>query len=120
MTRTPLLLAIAAAALAGCGNGNTIVAAGPDDDPANRAPATNQPIELPPAIIASRSYRCRDNSLIFVDWLNNDTARIKSSREEVGVSVTKGEDGIYTADGQKLTGDPNATSITVNGKSCRR
>ena len=36
------------------------------------------------------------------------------------MTVTKGEDGAYVADGQKLTGDPAATSITVNGKSCRR
>jgi hypothetical protein len=36
------------------------------------------------------------------------------------VTVTKGEDGTYVAEGQKLTGDPAASSITVNGKSCRR
>ena len=119
MTRTLLLLAIAAAALAGCGD-NTIVAGGPDDDPANQAPATNEPVELPPSIVANRTYRCRDNSLVYVDWLSNDTARVKASREEVGVTVTKGADGAYVAEGQKLTGDPSASSITVNGKSCRR
>jgi hypothetical protein len=120
MTRTPLLLAIAAAALAGCNDSNTIVAGGPDDDPANQAPATNAPVELPPSIVASRTYRCRDNSLIYIDWLSNDTARVKASRDEVGTTVTKGEDGAYAAEGQTLTGDPAATSITINGKSCRR
>lgn len=120
MTRTPLLLAIAAAALAGCNDSNTIVAGGHDDDRANQAPATNQPVELPPSILANRTYRCRDNSLVYIDWLSNDTARVKASRDEVGVIVAKGEDGSYVAEGQRLTGDPAATSITVNGKSCRR
>lgn len=113
------MLAIAAAALAGC-NDNTIVAGGPDEDPANQAPVANGPVELPPAIVASHAYRCRDNSLIYVDWLNNDTARVKASRGETGAVVTRGEDGSYAAEGQKLTGDPGASEITVNGKSCRR
>ena len=121
MTRTPLLLAlVATAALAGCNNNEPVVVGGPDDDPANQAPVTNGPVELPPSIVASHAYRCRDNSLVYIDWLSNDTARIKASRSEIGVTVTKGEDGAYVAEGQKLTGDRSASSITVNGKSCRR
>ena len=120
MTRTPLLLAlVAAAALAGCnGEDHNIVVgpAGAEED--NSANVAN--VQLPPSIVASHVYRCRDNSLVYVDWLNNDTARIKQSRGEVGVTVTKGEDGAYVAEGQRLTGAPDAQSITVNGKSCRR
>lgn len=120
MTRAPLLLAIvAAAALAGC-ESEPIVVGGPADDPANQAPVANGPIELPPSIVASHAYRCRDNSLVYIDWLSNDTARIKPDRGPAGVTVTKGEDGAYAADGQSLTGDPAASSITVNGKSCKR
>ena len=120
MTRTPLVLAlVAAAALAGCESEPTVVG-GPADDPANQAPAANEPVELPPAIVASHAYRCRDNSLTYVDWLSDDTARIKPERVGAGVTVTKGEDGAYTAEGQRLTGDPTAQSVTVNGKSCRR
>lgn len=120
MTRAPLLLAIvAAAALAGC-ESEPIVVGGPADDPANQAPVANGPIELPPSIVASHAYRCRDNSLVYIDWLSNDTARIKQDRGPEGVTVTKGEDGAYTAEGQSLSGDPTAQSITVNGKSCRR
>ena len=120
MTRTPLLLTLAAAAaLAGCDTNNTIVV-GPDgaEDPTAAAPVEN--VELPPSIVASHSYRCRDNSLVYVDWLSNDTARIKATSAEVGTTVTKGEDGAYAADGQTLTGTADARSITVNGKSCRR
>lgn len=120
MTRTPLLLAIiAAAALAGC-ESEPIVVGGPPDDPANQAPVANGPIELPPSIVASHAYRCRDNSLVYIDWLSNDTARIKQDRNGVGITVTKGEDGAYTAEGQRLSGAADASSISVNGKSCKR
>lgn len=120
MTRTPLLLALAAcAALAGCDSGEPIVI-GPDGSPVDETPAVNEPVELPPSIVASHVYRCRDNSLVYVDWLSNDTARVKRDRKEVGVTVTKGEDGAYTAEGQTLGGDPTGQSITINGMTCRR
>ena len=122
MTRTPLLLAlVAAAALAGCdGQGQTIVA-GPDgmEDPNATNDADLANVQLPPSIVASRTYRCKDNSLVYLDWLSNDTARLKKERAEVGTSLTKGEDGAYTAEGQRVTGDSKAASITVNGKSCK-
>ena len=119
MTRTPLLLAlVAAAALAGCNGEDHNIVVGPGGDDGSTANVAN--VELPPSIVASHVYRCRDNSLVYVDWLSNDTARIKPDRNGVGSAVTKGEDGTYTAEGQSLTGDPTAQSITVNGKSCRR
>ena len=123
MTRAPLLLAlIASAALAACDNGEPVVL-GPDGRPVEET-AENTPVELPPSIVASHVYRCRDNSLVYVDWLSNDTARIKQDRNEVGVAVTKSEaeedEGAYIAEGQRLTGAPDTQSITVNGKTCRR
>ena len=117
MTRTLTALALAAAAaLAGCTEDHTIVT-GPG---AEEEPMNNVGVVLPPSIAASKAYRCRDNSLVYVDWLSNDTARIKQDRNEVGVAVSKGEDGTYVADGQSLSGDPSAASVTVNGKSCKR
>ncbi|HVL78394.1 MAG TPA: hypothetical protein VM346_03810 [Sphingomicrobium sp.] len=121
MTRTTLLALAAAAALAGCNNeGHTIITEPGGPDPMADALANAGPVELPPAIQASRVYRCRDNSLIYVDWLSNDTARLKNERNEIGTTVTKGEDGTYTAEGQRLTGSAGDQSITVNGQSCRR
>jgi len=111
MTRTQLLLALAAtAALAGCGNNDdhTIVA-GPDGDVANQSPAANAPVALPPSIAASKSYRCKDNGLIYIDWMSDGTARVKKTREEVGTPVTPGAE---------LKGDANAKSISYNGQSC--
>ena len=122
MTRTHTLFAIAAAAMiAGCDNSDHTITAGEPYDPQENAIQNLQNVELPPAIVASHAYRCRDNSLVYVDWLNNDTARIKEDRNEVGTTVTReGEEGPFTAEGQSLSGAADAQTITVNGQTCRR
>ncbi len=110
MTRPFTILAIvAAAALAGCNNEDHTIVAGPgaDDQPMN-----NVGVTLPPSIQASKAYRCKDNSLIYVDWLSDGTARVKKDRNEVGTTVALGE-------GAPLTGDAKAASITYSGQSCK-
>ena len=97
-------LLIAAAALAGCER-ETITAEGPYDPQAN---ATTEGVTLPPAIAASKVYRCRDNSLVYVDWYSDGTARVKAARNEVGTPATA----------EELKGDSSSPTITANGKSC--
>jgi hypothetical protein len=110
MTRTPLLITLAAAAaLAGCNESHTIVAGGPDDNNDTNA-ATNAPVVLPPSITASKSYRCADNKLIYVDWMSDGSARVKKTDTEVGTPVTPGTE---------LKGDAKAASITYKGQSCK-
>jgi hypothetical protein len=109
MTRPFTILAlVAAAALAGCNNEDHTIVAGPgaDDQPMN-----NVGVVLPPSIQASKAYRCKDNSLIYVDWLSDGTARVKKTREEVGTTLPAGD--------KSLTGDAKAASITHNGQSCK-
>ena len=100
----------AAAALAGCEQ-ETIIAQGPYD-PRPNAAADASSVKLPPAIAASKAYRCKDNSLIYVDWLSDGSAREKKERNEVGTTVALGG-------GAPLTGDAKAASITYNGQSCK-
>lgn len=113
MTRTPLILAfVAAAALAGCNKeDHTIVAGGEpvDDQPANAAANAN--VHLPPSIAASKTYRCHDNSLVYIDWLSDGTARVKSSPNEVGTSLPAGD--------PSLSGDAKASAVTYKGQSCK-
>ena len=109
MTRPFTILAlVAVAALAGCNNEDHTLVAGPggDDQPMN-----NVGVVLPPSIQASKAYRCKDNSLIYVDWLSDGTARVKKTREEVGTTLPAGD--------KSLTGDAKAASITYNGQSCK-
>ena len=113
MTRTlTIVTLLAAAALAGCNSeDHTIVSdpAGPDP----MANSLNGDVVLPPAISASKSYRCKDNSLVSIDWLSDGTARIKSDTPGQGTTVTPG------AEGSPLTGDPKAATVTYNGQSCK-
>ena len=110
MTRTPLLLALGvAAALAGCNKeSHTIVAGGPDEGTSNAE--ANGPVALPPSVTSSKSYRCKDNSLVYIDWLSDGTARVKKTRNEVGTAVTPGAE---------LKGDAKATTITYTGQGCK-
>jgi hypothetical protein len=115
MTRTLTMLTLAAAAaLAGCNNeDHTIVADPAGPDPMANAIANAGPVVLPPAIAASKSYRCKDNSLVSIDWLSDGTARIKAEQAGAGTTVTPG------AEGSPLSGDPQAATVTYNGQSCK-
>jgi len=105
MTRTTILITLAAAAaLAGCNSkGQTI-----GGEETNKV--ENAPVALPPSITSSKAYRCKDNHVVYIDWMSDNTARVKKTREEVGTPVTPGNE---------LKGDPAAASITNNGQSCK-
>jgi hypothetical protein len=109
MTRTPLLITLAAAAaLAGCNNSDHTIVAGPhiDDSDSN---ADNGPVALPPSIMGSKAYRCKNNQLIYIDWMSDGSARVKKTREEIGTPVTPGNE---------LKGNPSGKTISYNGQSC--
>src|SRR5437763_11102422 len=106
MTRKTLLITLAAAAaLAGCNKESHTITADPTGDNI----AANAPVALPPSITASKSYRCKDNKLVYIDWLSDGTARVKNTREEVGTAVTPGTN---------LKGDANAKTVSYNGQDC--
>lgn len=117
MTRTPLLITLlAAAALAGCDSkDHTIVQNGPVDTMANELAAA-PPVELPPAIAASKIYRCKDNSVVYIDWLAQDKgANFRSDKAGTPTRLQPGADGKapYTADGYSLTGSADGATVTL-------
>ena len=108
-----MMTLVAAAALAGCDNSDHTIVSDPNGpDPMANAVANVGSVQLPPSIQASKTYRCKDNSLIYIDWLSDGSARVKKDRNEVGTTVALGE-------GAPLTGDAKAASITYNGQSCK-
>jgi hypothetical protein len=124
MSKLPFsLLLVAAAALAGCDRSDhTITAEGPYDPRANTANAAT-PVVLPPSIVASHQYRCKDNSLVSIDWLSDGKANSARATPKDGTAVTLAQaeaNGPYAAEGASLTGDPQAKTITFGGKSCTR
>ena len=118
MHKTPLLAAAASAALvtlSACQKSqpemvNTY-------DPQAQALQNAAPVQLPPAITDNRTYRCSDNSLYYVEFYNNNTALIRTSREGSPVQLTQtGGAGPYAGGGQSVSA--NGTHVTINGKSC--
>ena len=74
--------------------------------------------ELPPAIASSKAYRCSDNSLFYVDFYTNDTARLRTVRGGEAVNLTAaGGNPPYVAEGHSVSGDGDAVRITAPGKN---
>lgn len=116
MTRTHLILALAAtAALAGCNNkDHTIVAGGPDDNEAKSGAST--PVALPPSIAASKIYRCADNQVVYVDWLSDSkSANIRTDKSGTPTQVAAAEAGqpMTGPGGYALTGSASAASVKI-------
>ena len=108
MNRVALLSAlVAAAALAGCNKSE------PVDNAANAV--VNEPLVLPPSIVASKAYRCKDNSLAYVDYLSDGkTATVRDARDGTPTALTMAEPGgPYTAEGYSLTGSATDANVTI-------
>ena len=103
MMHTIVITLVAAAALAGCNKENHTIVAGPDGDKQCRA---NAPVVLPPSIAASKTYRCGDNSVVFVDWLSdNKSANVRTDATGSPTQVVAAEPGKpLTGSGFSLTG----------------
>lgn len=122
MSKHCIVLALVAAALAGC-DSETISDSPTDPRDANQLANAVANVQLPPSIVASRKYRCGDNSLVSIDWLSDGTTNSARVTPEGGAAVNVAQaeaGGDYTAEGTTLKGDPQATAITFNGKSCKR
>jgi hypothetical protein len=94
-----------------------------ENDPQKEALSKATPKQLPPAIEHSRTYRCADNSLVYVDFYTNGTAQV---RTEQGGTPTllraEGGNPPYVAPGFSVASNAARTNITVPGRasqSCR-
>lgn len=107
------LALIAAAALAGCDQ-ETITPTGPYDPNANLTNSSG-PIELPPSIASSHAYRCKDNSLVYIDLLSDQkTAILRSERNGPATPLTAPEAGQpYVAEGHELVATIGNKTITL-------
>ena len=115
MTRTPLLLTLAAAAaLAGCNKeDHTIVAGG---EPGDNNVTGKAPVELPPAIVASKVYRCADNKIVYVSWLSdNKSATIRTEQNGTPTAVAAAEAGqpMSGPDGYSLSGSASSSTAKI-------
>lgn len=130
MHNAPLLLrgaAIAAAlVLSACGSKTQENAAAPppsnDAAMAEAAPA-NAAVVLPPSLAASRTYRCKDNSLVYVDFYSdNVTADLRTKKDGEITKLTAAEAGKeLTGGGFTVSGNTATASIaqpSAGSQSC--
>lgn len=104
MIRKLSLVALGAVALSACNSEPEVVGGQPDpmkDELANAAP-----VELPPAIAASKTYRCKDNSLVRIDWLAQDKGAYVHGDGQAQTHVKMAE---------PVEGQPASTDLTAEG-----
>ena len=125
MQKTHALAAAAIAAiisLAACNTEPEVVQIN-KDDPMADALQNAAPVEPPPMIQASRTYRCRDNSLVYIDFFTNNTAVVRTERGGTPVATVSAEGGNppYTGSGYSVSANAEQISYTSprGTQSCR-
>ncbi len=98
-----LVLCFALLALPACSNkGN--------ESPTDKASGAGSRPSLPPSISASHTYRCNDNSLVFIDFMSDGTTLdLRESKAAAPARMTA------PAPGQPFVGDE--ATATVNNKT---
>ena len=120
--KTPNLLAaasVAALLILGACNSEPEVIGGPDD-PNAQVLKNAPPVELPPTILASRTYRCADNSLVYIDFFSNDTATVRTSEQGERTQLASGEGGGYQTEGYSVSANADTIQYKAPGKSQQR
>jgi len=102
----------------------TIVAGGPTDPNAEKL-ANAKPIKLPPAMLANKSYRCKDNSLIYIDWFNDNQTANLHLKEKTASPIPLAAPSVgapFVGGDYTLTGDANSKSVNLKkggaGQDC--
>jgi hypothetical protein len=125
MKKTSSLLAAASLAslltLGACSN-EPVTADGPADPQAEAL--KNAPAVAPPAMIqASRTFRCKDNSLIYADYYTDNTARVRTEKDGTPTVLTStAGQPPFTAEGWSLSANGDQVTLTAPGKgtqSCK-
>jgi hypothetical protein len=119
----PLAAAFAAfATLSACNSEPEIVNGGPADSQAEALNAA-APVGDLRMIQASRTFRCKDNSLIYVDFYTDNTASVRTDKTaQATVLSAAGGKPPYTAEGWSVSDNAAEVSITAPGKgtqSCK-
>lgn len=116
MTRLPLTLLIASlAVLSACNKSSHTIVAGPEEDTDQSNTVAVKNVELPPTIASAKSYRCGDNSIVYVDWLSDKkSANIRTSQAGVPNHVSTDTEGKpMSGSGYTLEGAFAGSSVKV-------
>lgn len=114
-----LALALPLALLAGCNSTPTTITGGGPADTQAADIAAAPPVKLPPAMLASKTYRCKDNSIIYIDYFNdNVTANLHVKKDGTPIPLVAPAAGQpFAGGGYELTGKPDSSAVTFKGPS---
>ena len=93
----------------------------PNENPETQKSRNNAAsVEAPPMIQASRTYRCKDNSLLYADFYTNDTVTVRTAKDGPGTTLTAPAAGQpYVAEGYSLSANAAQISYTAPGKGAQ-
>jgi hypothetical protein len=118
----PLIAVASLALLSACNKNDEPEVVGGPADPMAEQLANAAPVELPPSVKANKQFRCKDNSLIFVDFMSDDkTALLRTEKTGSATTLKAAEAGQpFTAEGGfEIKGSGDDVTITVPGKSAQ-
>jgi hypothetical protein len=108
-------------ALSACDNKAEVVDTTPD--PQAGALANAAQVEAPPMIQASRTYRCKDNALLYADFYTDNTVRVRTSASGESTTLTAADGKPpFVAEGYSLSENAKQVSYTAPGlgtRSCK-
>lgn len=94
-------------------------------DPQAEALKNAPAVQLPPSIRVAKSYRCKDNTLVYVSFMSdNVTAMVRDKQEEPPVATLKAPapGQPFAAEGFSLSGDGDTVtykSPDAAAQTCR-
>jgi hypothetical protein len=117
----PLLTAVSLGALLALGACNNKPIVANDDDPQAAELKNAPPVAPPPMIMASRTYRCDDNSLVYADFYTNNTVSVRTKKEPGSGTILTAADGKppYTAPGYSVSANATHISYAAPGKKAQ-
>lgn len=80
-----------------------------DNDDMKTAVANAAPVTLPPSILATKTFRCADNSVVFVDFYSDNASASLKPKKDASPILLKAP-----AAGQQMVG---AGGYTLDGKA---
>jgi hypothetical protein len=117
----PVLSGLLFLALAACNSQPENIVVGPQDDMKDQLAHAKPVLALPPSIAATKTFRCKDNSVVYVDFysdaksaglhLKKDSPPTMLKAPEAGQPMVA--DGGYAVSGKATD---STVSVTVPGK----
>jgi hypothetical protein len=105
-------------ALAACDNKPEVVDTNPD--PQAGVLANAAPVAAPPMIQASRTYRCKDNGLLYADFYTDNTVHVRTTASGESTTLTAADGKPpYVAEGYSLSENAKQISYTAPGMGTR-